>query len=126
MAKKGNFAAVPPEKLFTWLYDKKKTGTLTVVSKAEQKWLFLRDGKVVHAQSKSDRDRLESVLLRERVVSEAALREFSAIKNGKNLAQYLLERSILSPAILEKMKKFQVRDITLSVFDWQEGEFVFQ
>lgn len=126
MAKKGTFQQIPPDKLFAWLADKKQTGTLTVMQGQERKWLFLEQGNIIHAYSKSQGDQIESVLLREKAVTKEALDRHIRQKNGKSVTQALIDQQMLTPTQLDKYKKFQVRDIALSVFDWSAGEFVFQ
>jgi tetratricopeptide (TPR) repeat protein len=125
MAKKGQLSDIPIEKVFLWLEKGKKTGTLAVSREREQKRVLIKNGKVVHAYSKSPEDQFDALLVREKVLTPTKLNALSKQANGRGVVAALLKEGVISPERLKKLRKYQVRDITLSLLDWEEGEFVF-
>lgn len=88
--------------------------------------LYLRDGKVVHATSTRASDRLSDLLLRWGLIAREAydlvMRRAAA---GEKLGKALVDCGGLAPRDLMQARLRQVTQIAVSLFEWEDGEFVF-
>ena len=88
--------------------------------------LFLRAGRVVHATSSRDADRLTEIMLRSgaliRAQYEETMRRAAA---GERIGKALVACGAITPRGLLETRHRQVRQIVLSLFEWSAGEFAF-
>lgn len=103
------------------------TGGLILTWKAQKKTIFLKNGQIVFASSNQFEDRLGNILVRSgkltREQAEAALKFKEACK--KRYGGTLVELGYLTPKELFEGLKAQVREIIVSLFHWEEGDFEF-
>ena len=103
-----------------------RAGLLAITSNGTVVGLYLRAGRVVHATSSRPSDRLSDQLVQWGVITreqhgEAMVRA----AGGEKLGRAMLESGGLSPRRLVEARQRLVRQIGTSVFEWEEGEFVF-
>jgi len=124
---RGTFVQLPLPELLRELSTAGVTGILSVVAGGARKALYLRGGRVVFAASNLPSDRLGEFLLREgRITSEQNEASARALPRGKRQGKALVEMGVLTPDELWRAVQSQVRDIVLSVFQWDEGQFRFE
>jgi uncharacterized protein DUF4388 len=103
-----------------------RRGLLTFVSESASIGLYLRAQDVVHATSTRAADRLSELLVRWDLITreqcDLALRRVAA---GEKLGRALLEEGGLTLRALLEARRRQAGQISASVFEWEEGEFVF-
>lgn len=103
-----------------------RKGLLMVTTEGTAIGLYLRAGRIVHATSSRPGDRLGEFLLRWGLISRSehdqAVREAS---QGQRLGKSLVACGALTPRALMEARHRQVREIALSVFEWDTGEYTF-
>jgi len=88
--------------------------------------LYLRSGRLIHATSTRDSDRLTDCLLRDGLMTAAGYDEvMRRAAAGDRINKALVGSGTLTPRALLEARGRQVRRIVLSLFEWVEGEFVF-
>ncbi len=103
------------------------TGVLSLVSGGARKALYLKGGRVVFASSNLPNDRLGEILIREgKITVEEYEASIKAITKGKRQGKVLVEMGALSPKDLWEGVQTQVREIILSIFLWEDGQFHFE
>jgi Domain of unknown function (DUF4388) len=123
---RGRLKALSIADLLEFLRVLNRRGLLTVSGEAVTVGLYLQEGRLVHATSSRDADRLSELLLRWGLVSRAqyddAMRRAAA---GERIGKALVAAGGLTPRGLLEARARQVRQIALSLFDWSAGEFAF-
>lgn len=103
-----------------------RTGVLRVRRGGIEKSIYLEEGRIVFASSGDPNDRLGELFLRRGQVNldqlEAAI---GGLATGKRLGTLLVEAGSLSPDELVEGVIDQVRSITLGLFAWEEGDYIF-
>ncbi|HEU4402325.1 MAG TPA: DUF4388 domain-containing protein [Candidatus Polarisedimenticolia bacterium] len=122
---RGRLKALSIADLLEFLRHLNRPGLLSVTAEGTAIGLYLSAGRVVHATSTCDADRLTSLLLRWGWLSpeqhdETMRRAAGGERIGKALVQ-----SGLAPRRLMEARLRQVRGIAGSLFEWDAGEFVF-
>ena len=88
--------------------------------------LYLRDGRIVHGASTRESDRLSDLLLRRGTITrdqcDQAMRRAAA---GEKLGKALVDRGGLTPRALMEARLHQVQQMAVSLFEWEDGDFVF-
>jgi hypothetical protein len=124
---RGTLARLPLPELLRELQERGATGILALTSGGARKALYLKAGRVVFAASNLPTDRLGEVLLREGKISreqnEASVR---GLTQGRRQGRVLVEMGALTPQDLWSAVQSQVREIVMSVFQWNEGQFHFE
>ena len=124
---RGTLARLALPELLRELQAASATGILSLSGEGARKALYLRAGRVVFATSNQTSDRLGEVLLRAgkitREQSEASAR---ALANGRRQGRALIELGALTPDELWSAVQTQVREIVLSVLQWEQGTFHFE
>lgn len=123
----GNLSDISLADLLRELEQQQLTGTLAVRQKGEEKTVYLRDGNIVFASSNQDSDRLGMFLVRQGTISpthhEAATKVLKTSR--KRFGAILVELGFLTPKQLYDAVKQQVREIVISMFRWDEGDYQF-
>jgi hypothetical protein len=103
-----------------------RQGLLSVTSEGAAIGLYLSAGRVVHATSTRDADRLTELLLRWGLIGpeqhEETMRRLAA---GERLGKALVSGGGLTPRDLMGARLRQATQIGLSLFEWDSGDFVF-
>jgi hypothetical protein len=124
---RGTLARLPLPELLRELQSASATGILSLHAGSARKALYLRDGRVVFATSNQTGDRLGEVLLREgKVTREQNEASTRVLANGRRQGRALIELGALTPDELWSAVQMQVREIVLSVLQWEEGAFHFE
>ena len=124
---RGPLAQLPLPEILRHLRATQATGILSLVSGGARKAIFVRDGRVVFGSSNLPNDRLGEILIRDgKITAEEYDASVKAIARGKRQGKVLVEMGAISPKDLWEGVQFQVREIVLSVFPWEDGQFHFE
>jgi len=103
-----------------------RRGLLSFSGEGASIGLYLRDGRIVHASSTRSSDRLSDLLVRWGLISseqyDLVMRRAAG---GEKLGKVLVDCGGLSPRDLMEARRRQVAQIAVSLFEWEDGEFVF-
>jgi curved DNA-binding protein CbpA len=104
-----------------------KDGILEIKYGSISKRIYIKNGDMVFATSNKEEDRMGEVLLRAGKISvDQHYQSFEAMKKtAKRQGTVLVELGYLKPEELIWAVKHQVEEIILSLFQWDNGEFVF-
>ncbi len=127
MAKRGQLEKIGLPRILEWVQSKSITGTLSINSNGSSRFLFFKDGRIIHAYSKDPSEQLGPYLVRK---GKLTVKEFKKIikeanSKGKNLAKILVDKDKLTMDEMAALMKYHARDIILNILDLTEGEFVF-
>jgi hypothetical protein len=112
--------------LLEFLRGLNRPGLLSISGPAASVGLYLRAGRIVHAVSSRAGDRLTARLLAWGRITAAQQGEaLRRAAGGEKLGRALLETCGLAPRELGEARRQQVREITLSLFEWRGGAFAF-
>ena len=105
-----------------------KTGHLEIKSGSIVKIIYFKNGDMIYASSNIESDRLGDLLLKEGNITLNEFNQASEIllKTGKKLGKILVEMGLLSPNELFKALCHQIEEISLSLFELEEGLFEFR
>ncbi len=109
------------------IYRMARTGVLVVQSGDVCKEIYFSSGRMVHAASNLDDDRLGEHLLRKGRISLSDFEEASRLMKDRNvkLGKILVELCCLAPAELFRELQEQIEGIVLSIFALDRGNFEF-
>jgi len=124
---KGQLAEIPLPELLQHLRTQETRGVLSLTSGGARKSLYVRAGQVVFATSNLPNDRLGELLLREgKITVDEYEASIQALSRGKRQGRALVEMGALSPKDLWDGVQLQIREVVYSLFEWEEGEFLFE
>jgi hypothetical protein len=124
---KGRLAEVPLPELLQHLRANGARGVLSLTAGGARKSLYVRAGQVVFATSNLPNDRLGELLLREgKITVDEYEASIQALSRGKRQGRALVEMGALSPKDLWDGVQLQIREVVYSLFEWEEGEFLFE
>jgi len=104
-----------------------KTGVMRVVHGDVTKRVYIEEGRIVFATSSDTDDRLGETLLREDLITLDQLqRAAGRFGTGKRLGTILVEIAAITPQDLVNGVIAQVKDIIMSLFPLEEGEYRFE
>jgi curved DNA-binding protein CbpA len=103
------------------------TGILEIENGPIQKSIYIKNGVMVFAFSNQEEDRLGEMMIRAGKLSTDRLYQALGISKatGKRLGAVLVELGFLKPDELILILKYQVEEIILSLFTWEDGEIKF-
>ena len=123
---RGRLKALSIADILEFLRGLNRAGLLSVATESMAIGLYLGRQKVVHATSTRDADRLTEFLLRagriDQEAYDAVMRRAAA---GQRIGKALVDTGALSPRDLMEARRALSRQIALSLFEWDSGEFVF-
>ncbi len=103
-----------------------RVGLLTLGSGGVSVRIHLRRGRVVHAASTRDADRLIDFLVRRGILGdEDHARLLRLVAEGERVGKALVACGALTPRVLMEERRRQVREIVLSTFEWGDGTYEF-
>ena len=103
-----------------------RRGLLSFSGEGASIGLYLRDGRIVHASSTRSSDRLSDLLVRWGLISSEQYDQvMRRAAGGERLGKALVDGGGLSPRDLVQARLRQVAQIAVSLFEWEDGEFVF-
>lgn len=93
-----------------------------------RKSIYIKDGAAIFASSNQEDDRLGNMLVRKSIITQEE--NDSAIKMSKKLGKrhgaLLIGLGYIKPKELFMEVKLQVKEMILSLFAWDDGEFIFK
>ena len=105
----------------------KKSGRLVFRYQDIQKYLFFQDGALIHAKTNQKQELLGEVLFRLGKLSNEDFKRIDEyIKPGESLGESLIKKGLISRKDLNDGLVYQMREITLNIFPFFEGELSFQ
>jgi len=128
MALKGKLRDFNTTQLLNLVSLAKKTGSMTFETDADSARLFFRDGKLIHASTRSNKGRLADILY---AVDKISAEQLNTIKKhqtltDKTLGIDLIKGKIVSQYdIIQGVKEFML-NVVYTLFDWDDGFFNFQ
>lgn len=109
------------------IYFNKKSGRLIFHHQNIQKYLFFQDGFLIFAKTNQRQELLGEVLFRLGKISEddyTKIEEY--IEPKQNIGEILIKKSLITQKDLQDGLIYQMREITLNIFPFFDGEFKFQ
>ena len=123
---RGRLKALSCADILDFLRVLNRRGLLSFSGEGASIGLYLRDGRIVHASSTRSSDRLSDLLVRWGLISseqyDLVMRRAAG---GERLGKALVDGGGLSPRDLVQARLRQVAQIAVSLFEWEDGEFVF-
>ncbi len=124
---KGSLRDKSGAELFLELYTRGATGILRLKRANAIKNIYFQMGKPIFATSNQKEDRMGSILYKQGVINreqlEFAIEEIK--RTGKKFGTVLVENGIITPEQLVQAVINQVEEIMLSVFVWEDGDYLF-
>lgn len=127
MALKGDLETINLPDILQLLSSAQKTGALSIRRGPDEKRLYFRGGMLVYASSTDEREKLGSVLVRERYIDSNTVESarVAQSESGRAFGLCLLERGKIPHEKLVAGLKTQARMIITNLFNWWGGEFEF-
>ena len=126
----GNLIETPFSDVIAVLRRQKATGTLTCGAGTDEKSLFVKNGHIIFATSKDERDRLGEIMVKNGRITrgqlERALKLHQKSAGLKKIGAIFVENGFVSPKDLFNGLKMQVRGIIHSLFLLTEGPYNFE
>jgi predicted negative regulator of RcsB-dependent stress response len=124
----GNVRDTSLARILVSLNRNRKTGTLSVRTPAFVKKVYLNTGDVVFASSTYEDDRLGEMLLKaNKITVEQYDKSVEILKSSrKRQGAILVELGFITPKELFWGVKYQVKEIIYSMFQIEDGEYVFE
>lgn len=124
----GNLKHHSLHQILTYLNKEQKTGILTVENKNVTKNIYVEDGNVVFASSNQDEDRFGMLLIKAGKITPTQRDESLKLskETNKPIGVILIELGYLTPKDLFRELTYQVKEIILGLFLWEEGIFNFK
>jgi len=126
----GNLIETPFSDVIAVLRQQKATGTLTCGTGTDEKSLYVKNGHIIFATSKDERDRLGEIMVKNgnitRIQLERALKLHQNSAGLKKIGALFVEQGYVSPKDLFNGLKMQVRGIIHSLFLLTEGPYNFE
>jgi hypothetical protein len=126
----GNLIETPFSDVIAVLRQQKATGTLICGTGTDEKSLFVKNGHIIFATSKDDRDRLGEIMVKNGNITrsqlERALKLHQNSAGLKKIGAIFVEQGYVSPKDLFNGLKMQVRGIIHSLFLLTEGSYNFE
>jgi tetratricopeptide (TPR) repeat protein len=108
------------------IYFNKLTGQLVFKQGSVQKYLFFQNGDLVQAKTSVAEERLGEMLYKLGKISDEAHSEIDRyIEPDKSIGQTLAQKGVTSQRSVEEGLTYQMREITLSLFPYFDGEITF-
>lgn len=112
------------------LRQQKATGTLTCGAGADEKSLYVKNGNIIFATSKDERDRLGEIMVKNGKITrgqlERALKLHQDSAGLKKIGALFVEHGFVSPKELFNGLKLQVLGIIHRLFHLTEGPYTFE
>jgi hypothetical protein len=126
----GNLTETILSDVIAVLRQQKVTGTLTCGTGTDEKSLYVKNGHIIFATSKDERDRLGEIMVKNRMITrgqlERALKMHHNSAGFKKIGAIFVENGFVSPKDLFNGLKMQVRAIILSLLLLTEGRYDFK
>lgn len=108
----------------------KKTGKLRLSRLGNSGEILFKDGKIIYAASDSTRNTLGNILISQKQITETALMAALEMQHlspkSKRLGAILLEKEIITPAVLQEAIRYQIEQVISEFLTWEGGFFRFE
>ncbi len=123
----GSLETMPLSNILQWLADSKKTGTLVVTIREEEKRIILRDGIIVSASSNLEKERFGIIIIKKGYVTQEQVDLLleEGRQTGKLLGKLCVEKEIIPEDDVRNILLEQSVAIVESLLHREEGQFVF-
>ena len=126
---RGSFDETPLPQILRQIFVDQLRGTLTLTRGDDVRRLYFDKGELRTATSSREGQRIGAFLRRRGKVTESdlgwALEEIRR-QQGSRLGQKLVERGLLTRAVIDSEMKRLVEEIVFSAFEWESGEYRFE
>ena len=126
----GNISETPFSDVIAVLRQQKATGTLICGTGTDEKSLYVKNGNIIFATSKNERDRLGEIMVKYGTITREQLeRALKLLHNSaglKKIGAIFVENGFVAPKDLFNGLKTQVRVIIHSLFLLTEGQYHFE
>ncbi|MEW6128206.1 MAG: DUF4388 domain-containing protein [Acidobacteriota bacterium] len=122
----GQLSQKPITKVIRQLSERKANGLLRVTRNKTIKAIFFEGGNPIFAISNVAQEQIEYKLLQENLVKSDDLEHARAeIDKPNQLSAKLIEKGVITTEVLHRAIRELIKSIILSLFDWEQGDFVF-
>lgn len=110
------------------LSEARLSGVLTLTDRELRKTVLFGRGTVLFATSNDRDDRLNQLLLRNKVLPLARLLRALelALSTRDRVGEVMIKLKMMTSADVEKWVKIQVSEIVYSIFNWSRGQYAFE
>jgi len=126
---RGALVETPLPQVLRRIFQEGLKGTLTLVRGDETRHLFFEKGELRTATSSREGQRIGAFLKRRGWITDQDLSwalETVAKQGRARLGKILIEKGLVSRAVLDVEMRRLVEEIVFSTFEWEEGEYRFQ
>lgn len=126
---RGSLADTPLPQVLRKIFLEGLKGTLTLVRGEETRHLFFEKGELRTATSSREGQRIGAFLKRRGWITDQDLSwalETVAKQGRARLGKILVEKGLVSRAVLDAEMRRLVEEIVFSTFEWEEGAYKFQ
>jgi hypothetical protein len=121
---KGNLNETAPVKLLLAMYEQNQTGILYFRKNEILKVFYLNQGKISWAISSDEEDKIEHVLLANKLVSPEAIAPYLAgNKISESFGKILVENGLITLETLINASRDQLKRIATSILFWNSGSY---
>lgn len=106
----------------------RKTGCLTLTDRSNFGYVYLRNGRIIHAHVLNRPDRLGELLVRNGAIERADLTramELQSENRSVRLGEILVEHGMLEEETLARFVRLQIEEAVYHLFTWSQGSFHF-
>jgi hypothetical protein len=126
----GNLTETILSDVIAVLRQQKVTGTLTCGTGTDEKSLYVKNGHIIFATSKDERDRLGEIMVKNGKITreqlDRSLKQHHNSAGLKKIGAIFVENGFVSAKDLFNGLKMQVRVIIQSLFHMTEGRYNFE
>jgi hypothetical protein len=125
----GSLAATPLPQVLRRIFLGGLKGTLRLARRDETRNMFFEKGELRNATSSREGQKIGAFLKRRGWITDRDLAwalETVSRQGRARLGKILIERGLVSRAVLDAEMKRLVEEIVFSTFEWEEGEFRFE
>lgn len=126
---RGSLVETPLPQVLRGIFLETLKGTLTLVRGDETRHLFFEKGELRTATSSREGQRIGAFLKRRGWITDQDLSwalETVAKQGRARLGKILVEKGLVSRAVLDAEMRRLVEEIVFSTFEWEDGEYRFQ
>ena len=126
---RGSLKEIPLPQVLRRIFLERLKGTLTLVHGDETRHLFFEKGELRTATSSREGQRIGAFLKRRGWITDADISwalETVARQGRARLGKILVEKGLVSRAVLDAEMRRLVEEIVYSTFEWENGEYRFQ
>lgn len=126
---RGTLAVTPLPQVLRRIFLEGRKGTLRLFRQDERRNLFFEKGELRSATSSREAQKIGAFLKRRGWISDRDLAwalETVSKHGRRRLGRILVEKSLVSAAVLDAEMRRLVEEIVFSTFEWKDGDYVFE